>query len=242
LLNSKLILSFLLVALISIALAAPVLAVQYNSGVTTGQYVKYGNFAGSGIGYESFNEYDFLNLQVISVSGSSVTVLSTGQYKNGTALLGNGTTDVWDLSSGTKNGAPTTQGYIIAGNLNQGDAIPPPKTYSINQTADRTYLDTTRSVNILNVTVSTPDYTTTQNYVYDKLSGMLLEASSTTVTQLQPQTVTSMYSYSVTATNTFGSTNPTPTVPEFSSQILVLALAIVVVAIAIIITRKRTKV
>ncbi len=225
-------------AVILVALAAPVLCVQYNPGVTVGQYVRYGNFVGIGIGYEPFNNYGFLNLQVVSVSGSLVTLLSTGEYKNGTALPGSGTSDIWDLSLGTKKGVPTPQGYIIAANLNQGDEIPPANTYSVNQTADRTYLGTTRSVNILNVTISTPGYDTTQNYVYDKLSGMLLEASSTTVTQLQPQTVTSMFSYSVIATNIFGSTNPTPTVPELSPLILMLAVAISV-AIAVVITQKR---
>ena len=228
-------------AIVLVALAAPVLGVQYSPGVTLGQYVRYGNFAGSGIGYESFNDYGFLNLQVVSVSGNSVTLLSTGQYKNGTTLIGNGTTDIWDLSLGTKNGEPWTQGYIIAANLNQGDTIPPPNTYSVNQTVDRTYLGTTRSVNILNVTVSSPDYNTTLNYVYDKLSGMLLEASSTTVTQSQPQTVTSMYSYSVTATNIFGSISPSPTIPEFNPQIIALVAAITMIAIAVVTISKRNR-
>jgi hypothetical protein len=232
LLHSKLILSFSLVAVILVALASPVFGVQYSPGVTLGQYVRYGNFAGSGIGYESFNDYGFLNLQVVSVSGSSVTLLSTGQYKNGTTLLGNGTTDIWDLSLGTKNGVPWTQGYIIATNLNQGDAIPPPNTYSVNQTVDRTYLGTTRSVNILNLIVLTSDYNTTINYVYDQQSGMLLESSSTTVTQAQPQVITSMFSYSIIATNIFGST-PSPTVPEFSPQILLFAAAMITVGITV---------
>lgn len=227
-------------AFILVALAAPALGVQYSSGVNVGQYVRYGNFVGSGIGYESFNDYGFLNLQVVSVSGSSVTLLSTGQYKNGTALPGNGTTDIWDLSSGTKNGVPWTQGYIIAANLNQGDAIPPPNTYSLNQTVDRTYLGATRSVNILNVTVSTSDYNTTQNYVYDKLSGMLLESTSTTATQASPKSITSTFSYIIVGTNIFGSTTPSPSVPEFSPQILALIATItsIIIMSAVVLQRK----
>ena len=69
-----------------------------------------------------------------------MTLLSTGQFKNGTALPGNDTTSVWNIEAGTENGVPSTQGPIIAANLNQGDAIPPPNTYSINQTESRTYL------------------------------------------------------------------------------------------------------
>ena len=83
--------SIIFAALILLALALPVFAVGYTPGVTAGQYVKYGNFSGSGEGFEGFNDYGFLQLQVTSVSGKDVTLLSTGQYKNGTALPGNGT-------------------------------------------------------------------------------------------------------------------------------------------------------
>jgi hypothetical protein len=72
------------------ALLLPVLAVSYNPGVTEGQYVKYGNFSGNGQGFEAFNDYGFLQLQVTSVSSKQVTLSSTGQFKNGTALPGNG--------------------------------------------------------------------------------------------------------------------------------------------------------
>jgi hypothetical protein len=61
---------------------------------------------------------------------------------------------------------------------------------------------------------------------------MLLESSSTTVTQAQPQVITSMFSYSIIATNIFGST-PSPTVPEFSPQILLFAAAMISVGITV---------
>ncbi len=231
--------SFIILVVILVALVLPVLAIQYNVGVTSGQYVKYGNFVGSGPGYEAFNDYGFLNLQVISVSGNAVTLLSTGQFKNETALPGNGTTDVWNIETGTDNGTPSTQGPIIAANLNQGDAIPPSNTYSVNQTTDQTYLGITRSVDILNVTVSTPDYNSTLNYVYDKLSGMLLESTSTTTTQAQPLPITSTYSYSVVETNIFGSTSPSPTVPEFGTQMTTFIVVSTILIMSILIVFKR---
>jgi hypothetical protein len=76
------------------ALVLPVLGAIYNPGVSVGQYVKYGNFVGNGQGFESFNEIGFEQFQVTAVSGSMVTLLSTGQYKNETALPGNGTSEV----------------------------------------------------------------------------------------------------------------------------------------------------
>ncbi len=211
--------------------ATPAFAVQYSPGVAVGQYVKYGNFVGSGPGYESFANYSFLTLQVVGVSGSDVELLSSGLFKNGTALPGNGTVSTWDVQAGTEDGTPSTQGPIIAGSLRQGDAIPPPNTYTINLTETRVYLGVSRSVNVLNAAVSTPDYNTTISYVYDQMSGMLLETSSQTLTQAQPQPVVSTYSYGVIETNIFGSSasptpvpTPTPTIPEFPGQITVLTL------------------
>lgn len=160
----------------------PAFAVDYNPGVAVGQYVKYGNFAGTGQGFEAFNDYSFLQLQVTNVSGKEVTLLSTGQFKNGTALPGNSTTTVWNIETGTEDGTPNTQGPIIAANLNQGDAIPPPGTYKVNATEDRTFLGVSRTVNILSITISTSDYNSTLSYVYDKSTGMLLESSTQTIT------------------------------------------------------------
>jgi len=58
--NLKHTISFITAVVILITLVLPVFAIQYTPGVTTGQYMKYGNFAGSGQGYEAFNDYSFL--------------------------------------------------------------------------------------------------------------------------------------------------------------------------------------
>jgi hypothetical protein len=222
----------LLTALLTTALLAslvfPVLALTYNPGVATGQYVKYGNFVGIGQGVESFNDYDWLKLQVTDVSGKAVTLFSTSQYKNGTAIAGNGTISVWNIETGTQDGVPSTQGPIIASKLNQGDQIPPPNTYSVNRTESRTFLGVSRTVNILDASLSTPDYNATLTYVYDKSSGMLLESSTQTTTQAQPQPVVTTISYSVIETNIFGSTNPSPSVPEFPVVLVGVVIVIMV--------------
>ncbi len=228
----------LLTALVSITLllasaTLPIFAIEYLPGVTQGQYIKYGNFVGIGPGVESFNDYDWLRLEVTRVSGSEVTLLSTSQFKNGTAIPGNGTTVFWNVQTGTENGVPKTQGPIIAANLNQGDPIPPSGTYTVNKTENQVYLGISRSVNILNATAFTPEYNLTVTYVYDKLSGMLLESISKTTTQGQPEPITSTYSYSIVETNIFSSLpTPIPTIPEFSAQTLT-ATILIVLAIAI---------
>jgi hypothetical protein len=226
----KLFTAILIIALLA-TFMLPVLAQTYNPGVTTGQYVKYGNFVGVGQGAEAFNDYAFLKLQVTDVSGKDVTLLSTSQFKNGTATAGNGTTSVWNVETGTQNGVPSTQGPIIAANLNQGDLIPPPNTYAVNRTESRTYLGADRIVNILEASLSTPSYNATLTYVYDKASGMLLESTTQTITQAEPEPVTTTISYSVIETNIFGSTNPSPSIPELPSTALGVVAAVVLIGV-----------
>jgi hypothetical protein len=242
--NHKIIFLIIFSTLILSVLALPVLALTYSPGVTVGKYVKYGNFVGTGQGFEGFNDIGFQQFQVTAVSGNQVTLLSTGQYKNGTVLPGNGTTEVWDIAAGTQNGTPDTQGPIIAANLNQGDAIPPVDTYMVNSTEQRSYLGVNRSVNLLSVTLSTSDYNTTLSYVYDKASGMLLESSLQTVTQSEPAPVISGYSYSVIETNLFNSASPSPTPGPSGNQlneyiIIGVIIAVVVVAIGVLLMNRK---
>jgi len=218
----------------------PAQAVTYTSGVTVGQYVKYGNFIGSGQGFEALNDYKYLELQVTSVSGNDVTLLSTGEFENGTALPGNGTTTLWNVETGTQDGIPATQGPIISANLNQGDAIPPANTYTINSTESRTYLGINRVVNVLSVYVSTPDYNTSLSYAYDKATGMLLEASTQTITQSEPTPITSSYSYSVIETNIFGQT-PNPDNSQLVQYIIIGIIAVVVIIVALLILVFRSR-
>ncbi len=239
--NFKLLTCLLLGTILLTGFALPAFAIEYNSGVTAGQYVKYSNFAGIGPGVEAFNDYDWLKLQVTAVSGKAVTLLSTSQYKNGTAILGNGSITVWNVEAGTEDGLPSTQGPIIAANLNQGDAIPPSNTYTVNRTENRVYLGFSRTVNVLDVTLSTPDYNTSLTYVYDRASGMLLESATQTTTQAQPQPVTTKISYSIIETNIFGSTpSPSPTIPEFPIPSIAATLLIfLIIASSALILRKK---
>jgi hypothetical protein len=241
--NFKIFVAVIFTTFLLAALFAPVFAVTYNLGVTTGQYVKYGNFVGTGPGFEAFGDYGSLTLQITNVAGNHVTLLSTGEFQNGTAIPGNGTASIWDIAAGTEDGAPNTQGPIIAANLNAGDPIPPPDTYTVNSTESRQYIGVTRSVNILSITISTPDYNSSLSYVYDKASGMLLESSSVTTAQGQSGPVTSEYSYSITQTNIFSPTSNTPIPTSQSVPLTYITAAIIVIVIAsaivLLLLRKR---
>jgi hypothetical protein len=230
-----------LIASFLAAFTLPALAVTYNPGVSNRQYVKYDNFVGTGPGVEAFNDYDWLKLLVTRVSGKTVTLLSTGHYKNGTAIPGDGTVSVWNIETGTEDGVPSTQGPIIAANLNQGDAIPPTNTYKVNNTESRNYFGVTRTVNVLDASISTPDYNTSVTYVYDKASGMLLESNTETTTQADTQSITTTVSYIIVDTNIF-SLSPSPSVPEFPiDAAATIVVIITVIATAFILLLKKRK-
>jgi len=237
---------FLTVIILAFALLAllvlPVLAVEYNPGVTVGQYIKYGNFVGTGPGVEAINDIGWQKLQITDISGKAITLLFTSHYKNGTATPGNGTVEVWNIETGTENGVPNTQGPIVAANLNQGDAIPPLNTYAVNGTETRTYLGVSRNVDILDVTIPTSSYNTSLSYAYDRASGLLLESTTQTTTQPDPQPITTSISYSIIETNIFGSTpTASPSVPEFPLAILgvIIMAVLIIVATSLIIFRKK---
>jgi hypothetical protein len=228
-----------------VASAAPALAVDYNIGVTTGQYVTYGNFVGIGEGLEVFNETEWLRIEVMEVSGKEVTLLTTGQLKNGTPVPENGNMSVWNVATGALDGIPSVEGPIIAANLNEGDPIPPPNTYIVNSTEDRIYLgDISRSVNIISSEIHSSNYNKTLELVYDRISGILLEAQSETV-QIQPAPAIFKYSYSVIETNIFGGETHQSQLQDtgisVEGLIIVVAVAVIVVFIAVTLFNKRLK-
>lgn len=235
--SSKFIIALILVTCLLAALAMPVLAVDYNPGVNVGQYVKYGNFAVTGPGFESFSDLQYETIEVTNVAGKEVTLLSLGQYKNDTATPGNGTSSVWNIEAGTQDGSAKTQGPIIAANLNSGDAIPPPNTFFVNATEIRSYIGVTRTVNVLSVALLTPDYNSTLNYVYDKESGLLLESSSETIVPSQSESTVSTFSYSVIETNVFASAPANNVVLEYV-VIAVVLIAIVAFVVAVLSRRR----
>ena len=108
--SNKIIFSLTVALFLFVTIAAPVLAVEYNPGVSKGQYVKYGSFIGIGPGLESINNTDYVKQEITGVLGKQVTVLTTGQLKDGTATSGNGSTTVWNIETGTMNGVPSVQG------------------------------------------------------------------------------------------------------------------------------------
>ena len=105
-LNSKITFSLIATIFFFVAIAAPALAVVYTPGVSVGQYAKYGNFIGIGPGEESINNTDYVKQEITAVSGTEITLLTTGQLKDGTPTSGNGSTTVWNIETGTHEWSP----------------------------------------------------------------------------------------------------------------------------------------
>ena len=217
----------LVFVLLTVAFVAPVFAVDYNPGVSVGQFVKYGNYVVT-TPAETVISPDWAMMEVIGVSGKEVTLRTTGAYMNGTAIPSEDSTG--NIETGM---IYCFQRYVIAANLNQGDKILNTATAdTINKTETRTILGTSRSVNILNFTSSYAGQNIRATYIYDKVSGMQL-GMEMEITVIEPA-VTYTNSYTIIDTNIF----EVEPIPEFPSLSLLLILLVSVAIIGILYRRK----
>jgi hypothetical protein len=179
--NPRLALTVALAFVFFVAYVAPVSAVDYNPGVSQGQWVKYGDTVAIGRGLEVMNKTDWFQVEVTSVSGKNVTLHMTGEYKNGTDI--NPLESSVNVETGRWNKSVEI-GYsiLIAANLQQGDNITKPATpssyvFKINSTQTRTYMGGSRTCNVLNFTASYPIVEKVL-MIWDKASGVLMEADT----------------------------------------------------------------
>lgn len=235
--NLKLGIAFALTCVLLMAIAVPVLAVDYEPGVSVGDGADYGNYLMDG---EQGAE-NWTRIGVTAVSGSEVTVTVYTSNIDGTDET---VEKVYDLEAGTEDGVPMAfpGSWIIAANLNESDALPPVDAgYTIEKTETRTYLGVSRSVNVVSYEYTDADagYTISETYVYDQASGILLEMEGET-----SGAYVSEYSHSITFTDVFEEPEPTPTpeptegIPIEYIYVAVIVVVIVIVVIAIVLKKK----
>ena len=232
----KLGIAFALICVLLMAIAVPVLAVDYEPGVSVGDSAKYGNYLMDG---EQGAE-NWTSIEVTAVSGSEVTITVYTAYMDGTDET---VEKVYDLEAGTDGGVPLAfpGAWIIAANLNEGDALPPVDAgYIVNTTETRTYLGFSRSVNIVSYefTDEAGGYTIGETYVYDKASGILLEMEGCTSGAYVAE-----YSWSITETDIFEEeVTPTPTpsegLPVEYIYVGIIVVVIVIIVIAIVLKKR----
>jgi len=247
--NLKLKIAFASACLILIASTASIQATTYTPSVSTGQWIKYGNVQSStnqtGVP-EDFDQTDWMKLEVTDVTGKNVTLHLTGKYKNGTDVDEMGMNV--NVETGWVNGSFGNI-ILIAGNLQENDVLPliplgtlSPTTDSmkINKTETRTYLGSSRTVNIVNLTMSLLGLLDFQYLaIYDKPSGLLLEMNMSTASSLYPSSNSQM-SFSVTDTNVFAAGGGGGAIDSNTLYIIIaVVIIIVIVVVAAILMRKK---
>ena len=223
-----------LVFVLLVTYVAPVWAEVYSPGVSVGQYVKYGNFYGNNF-RAGVAPYDWEKVEVVAVSGKEVTLLTTGQFRNGTALPNTGIT-IHNLETGATNETHSDLKSIIPANLNEGDVIPP-GTLVVNRTEIRTYLAVSRVVNVLIEEMSTDFANARLTVAYDKVSGMALEWENWW-TEKATGTQKAIY-YSVADTNIFEITHPSAPIPM--EAFYALGAVVVAAPVATVVVLRRRK-
>jgi len=167
----------ILLATILLSLVLPVFAVDYSPGVVSGKYVKLGWYS---VNVPQENLLNWEKIQILSVTGEEVDWSMTGEMLNGSAMPNSGEHFFTNVQTGTTNYTHSVLGVIIAGNLKAGDPVAlGTASIVVNSTELRTYLNVSRSVNVLVLkssgTGQNGPWNSTVTYVYDKASGMLLE-------------------------------------------------------------------
>lgn len=193
---------------------------NYYPGVSVGDYVTYGNFVcnfshPAGLEWDLYVclcAMDWQKIEVIGVSGKEVILRYTEQLKNGSASDHNGCVHVIEdiehpswINGSCKYGGYYFGSTVVAANLTEGDWLHSSGPcgmpwHLVNKTEIRTYLGTSRWVNILR----NPSFPSLTNWIFDVESGVLLEYENIGSNNMRT-------SYSVVETNIFSSPSPAPT-------------------------------
>jgi hypothetical protein len=235
--------SLLVFLLFAILVVAPAFAQDYSAGVTKGQFIKYGNFLGTGPGLQAYNDNDWMKYEIVDVNQTRVDLILTGQFKNGTAFLGNGDTWVYDVTLLNRlNGTLAGQMPVIAGKLSKYSPLTPYSydTAYVNDTQTKTYLGVSRTINILSYSSTTENATNTFTYTYDQDSGMLLETVGESQ-QTLPIQAKLRFSYIITDTNIFGPDTSILGLPPLYFYAGIGTITAATIAIGIVILRRTSR-
>ena len=229
----------ILVVLVALVFVVPVLAVDYNPGVSAGKYVMFGWY---GVNDPQQYVMNWEKVEVVRVIGEEVDWQMTGQMANGSAMSNNGETFFTNVQTGTTNYTHSSLGPIIAGDLNTGDEISIASSSVVNTTETMTYLGVSRPVNVVTVetsgmALSGPGNLTT-TYIYDKATGMMLENSNRFV--FPNSTLPDVYlDLSVSDTNLFSIQKGEAAPLGILVPAVVIAVLILVSVTAIVVRRRK---
>jgi len=237
--SKKLIISVLALAILT-ALFAPLVAADSSVGVSAGQWVKYGNFSASGTGIPMglANQTDWVEINVVSVSGTNATLTFSGQYKNGTTVAISGMN--LDVATGASNYSSGNFVFIIPSDLQKGDAIPLSGfDFPINVTNVETenVIGVNRNVCILNLTQSFLGISYKFIMTWDQTSGVLMGVNIAETTPYGNMAL----SFNAIDTNVFATGaagTPMNNLIYIVIAVIVIVILVIVIAAFILMRRK----
>jgi len=218
-----------------LCLTVPVSAVEYNVGVEAGQWIKYGNYNVEDSGDEGTIPV-WSKLEVSAVTDQKVLFFANGFYRNGTEFYYHMERSI--ISNTT---------LIIAANLTEGDLVTPTEEARINRTETQRYLGVDRTVNIFELTSSIEGVEFSASFIYDQITGLLLDYSIEEKVESEQLSYEYRYSYNIIDSNIFGekpSSTPEPKQPSNENFIwfgVVIAGIVAAILLGIVIVFKKRK-
>lgn len=201
--------AFLIVAILALMVpVASALAAEYTVGVKVGDWIEYdvdSSWSDPETEPSGFR-YEWVKLEIQSLDGTEVTVLATIRYRDGTEETN---TISWDLERGGAEPWP----WIIPADLTAGDPIAVGSDMIIDETVTRTYIGASRKVNLLDMSQSYEDTTSTWSFYWDQPTGVLLEL----LVNISSPTGTGMLTYEVIGTDVWGPV-PLQVIAQLSSE------------------------
>jgi len=225
----------------------PVSAVGYTPGVKGGDYVKYSDIGAS---WQStvpgsqkpqsvtdFQNSNFFQIDISSVTGNNVTAKFQANFKNGTVTL---RTFIGNVDSGQGNLTSGGVPLVAAGGLGAGDKVwNIPSSPTFNTTSSINYAGASREVNTWAFSFSSGGgYSSVTTVNIDKVTGVLLEYSTNNNSTAPQGTTTQSERIKVTETNLWS-----PTIlglaPLYFYGIIALVIGVVIVAVVLLARRTR---
>jgi hypothetical protein len=238
----KALLTLLSLFMTSTIVIAFVIAQPRIVGVSIGDWFKYGDLsvqlssndpnATVPLYLEKMNQTEWISLTVLDVSNTNMTVQFVIHLENGTEETSEGYVDI-----DTGDGVNATN-WIISADLNENDTVYSSgmfTSWTINETTTRTYPDGARETNHINFTSETNNTGSYEyesiNIYWDRLTGVFVELSQNTTTQIGENITTILVSYKITDSDVW-------VIPEVPTCAPFLML--VVLTTATILLKRRT--
>lgn len=229
-----------------LTLATPISTAEYTVGVDVGDWIEYGEFHASVTGtitglsqIAAMNDIDWMKMEVTDVSGTEVTVATTGAYKNGTATPSTPTTKI---NVATGSGSTGFFVFLIGADLKEGDDVIPQQqaglSLKINGTTTRTYCGAMKSVNYLDISTTIMGQSITAKWYWDKATGVMME-TFTSMSITTPSAASMELSLKAVETNMW-SADVLGTISSNPIYIIgIVIVVVVVVAAGVFLVRRR---